>query len=200
MKNPSKTILTLLVTGFLSCPLFLPQVHAIPITGSVDMSGTATLDSTYLGSATQVTSFSGVTVGGSPTGAFTGTFGDSVSWNAFGWNPGAPVPSLWSFSDAGTGYTYTFDLAGVTIKAQDNYFLNLLGAGTLSITGNGSLYTPTAGVWSFTISNPLGGSHATYGFTFANSQTTVPDGGSAVALLGIALVGLEALRRRLRSA
>jgi hypothetical protein len=200
MKNPSKTILTLLVTGFLSCPLFLPQVHAIPITGSVDMSGTVALDSSFLGLATQANSFLGVTVGGLPTGSFTGTFGDSVSWNAFGWNPGAPVPSLWSFSDAGTGYTYTFNLAGVTIKAQDNYFLNLLGAGTLTITGNGSPYDPTAGVWSFTISNPLGGAHSNYTFSFANSQTTVPDGGSAVALLGIALAGLEALRRRLRSA
>jgi len=29
---------------------------------------------------------------------------------------------------------------------------------------------------------------------------TVPDGGSAIALLGIALIGLEALRRKLRTA
>jgi hypothetical protein len=34
---------------------------------------------------------------------------------------------------------------------------------------------------------------------FSASFTTLPDGGSAVALLGITLVGLEGLRRKLRA-
>jgi hypothetical protein len=42
--------------------------------------------------------------------------------------------------------------------------------------------------------------HTGAGLTTGDKDLTVPDGGSAVALLGIALVGVEALRRRLRSA
>ena len=34
-------------------------------------------------------------------------------------------------------------------------------------------------------------------FTFANSQTAIPDGGATIALLGVGLLGLGALRRKL---
>ena len=176
------------------------SLHAVPITGSIDMSGTAVLDSTLLGSATSATSFSSVTVGGVPTGAYVGTLGDSVSWSAFGWAPATtPVTPLWTFINAGTGYTYSFDLSTVTVVSQDNSFLNLSGTGTLDITGAGSPYTPTSGFWSFTISNPGGGAHQNFSFTFANSQTAagVPDGGSMIAMLGMAVLGLGALRRKL---
>jgi hypothetical protein len=188
--------LILLAAAFASCAALCQQAQAIGITGSIDMSGTATLDSTSLGSATAATGFSAVTVGGVPTGSFVGTLGDSVTWNPFGWNPPTtPVTPLWTFTDAGTGWTYTFDLGSVSVMSQSNTFLNLLGTGSLSITGAGSPYTTTAGVWSFTISNPTGLPHANFAFTFANSQTSVPDGGSAVALLGIALAGIEGARR-----
>ena len=176
------------------------SVQAIPITGTIDMSGTANLDSTLLGSATKATSFTAVTVGGVPTGAYVGTFGDSVAWNGFGWNPPTtPVNPLWSFTDAGTGFTYSFNLATVGVVSQDNSFLNILGTGSLTITGAGSPYDTTDGQWSFTISNPGGGSHANFAFTFANSQTgaTVPDGGMTVILLGTGLAGLGLLRRKL---
>ena len=84
---------------------------------------------------------------------------------------------------------------------QTNFFLNLLGTGTLFITGPGSPYDAagTSGAWSFTISNPTGTTHDTFAFTFANSQTAVPDSGSALALLGIALAGIEGVRRALRA-
>ncbi len=92
------------------------------------------------------------------------------------------------------GSTYSFDLNSVVVDSQDNNFLNLNGAGTLYKTGVGAA-DPTAGMWSFTISNPGGGGHANFAFTFANSQTSVPEGGSAVALLGLGLIGLGALRK-----
>jgi hypothetical protein len=202
MKTLSKTILTVLATGFLSCTLLCQNAGAVPITGSVDMSGTAFLNNVALGSATATTGYMGVTVGGIPTGAFTGTFGDSVTWSVFGWNPSTtPVSPLWHYMDAGTGFTYTFNLGSVSVMSQSNTFLNLLGSGTLFITGPGSPYDAagTSGVWSFTISNPTGGPHDTFAFTFANSQTAVPDSGSAVALLGIALAGIEGVRRALRA-
>ena len=202
MKTLSKTILTVLATGFLSCTFLCQNAGAIPITGSVDMSGTAFLNNAALGSATATTGYSAVTVGGIPTGSFAGTVGDSVTWSIFGWNPStAPVNPLWTYHDVGTGFTYAFNLGSVSVMNQSNTFLNLLGTGTLFITGPGSPYDAggTGGVWSFTISNPTGGPHANFAFTFANSQTAVPDSGSAVALLGIALAGIEGVRRALRA-
>ena len=169
-------------------------VQAIPITGVVDMSGTATLDSTTLGSATKATGFSAVTIGGAPTGNYAGTFGTAVSWAAFGWTPFvAPAPQpLWSFVSAGK--TFTFNLTSATVVSQNNSFLNLLGAGTLTETG----FDNTSGSWSFTISNAGGAAHPDFSFTFANSQTaSVPDGGLTVALLGAALSGLALIRRKL---
>ena len=203
MKTPSKTILTFLAAGFLSCTLLCQNAGAVPITGLVDMSGTAFLNNAALGSATAATGFAGVTVGGVPTGSFAGTFGDSVTWSAFGWNPStAPVNPLWTYSDVGTGFTYKFNLGSVSVSSQSNTFLNLLGTGTLFITGPGSTFDAagTSGTWSFTISNSNGLPRPTFAFTFANSQTAVaPDSGSAVALLGIALAGIEGVRRALRA-
>ena len=205
MKTLSKTILTVLAAGFLSCTLLCQNAGAIPITGTVDMSGTAFLNNTALGSATATTGYMSVTVGGIPTGSFTGTFGDSVTWSVFGWNPStAPVSPLWTYHDVGTGFNYSFNLGTVSVMTQTNFFLNLLGTGTLFITGPGSPYDAagTSGAWSFTISNPTGTTHDTFAFTFANSQTAipaVPDSGSAAALLGIALAGIEGARRVLRA-
>src|SRR5437762_7645771 len=202
MKTLSKTILTVLAAGFLSCTLLCQNAGAIPITGTVDMSGTAFLNNTALGSATATTGYMSVTVGGIPTGSFTGTFGDSVTWSVFGWNPStAPVSPLWTYHDVGTGFNYSFNLGTVSVMTQTNFFLNLLGTGTLFITGPGSPYDAagTSGAWSFTISNPTGTTHDTFAFTFANSQTAVPNSGSALALLGIALAGIEGVRRALRS-
>jgi hypothetical protein len=171
---------------------------AIPITGSIDMSGSVLLDNAFLGSADAALAFGPSTVGGIPTGAYAGTFGDSVAWTPFGWDPStAPVLPLWSFFDGGTGWTYSFSLTSVSVAFQSNSFLNLLGSGVLDITG-GDPFDPTPGDWSFTISNPGGGKHANFAFTFANSQTAaeVPDGGATAMLLGVGLVAIGALRRK----
>ncbi|HEY6226601.1 MAG TPA: VPDSG-CTERM sorting domain-containing protein [Verrucomicrobiae bacterium] len=194
-----KTLKALSLTIALASALTAP-VQAIMINGSIDMSGTATLNNTLLGSASAATGFSAVTVGGTPTGSFTGTFGDAVTWSAFSWPSSTTVAPLWVFTDAGTGWTYSFNLDNVTVKSQDNEFLNLKGNGVLSITGDllhPSPYDSTTGAWSFTISNPGGGAHSNFDFTFANSQTAVPDGGATIALLGVGLLGLGALRRKI---
>jgi hypothetical protein len=177
-------------------------VQAIPITGEVDMSGTVTLangsgPTTLLGNATKATAFTGVTVGGVPTGNFAGSFSSIATWVGFGWSPFvAPATQpLWYFDYAGNHFS--FDLTSVTVMHQDNSFLNLLGSGTLKETG---VVNPdnTTGAWSFTISNAGGGAHSDFSFTFANSQTAaVPDGGLTVALLGAALSGLALIRRKL---
>jgi hypothetical protein len=193
----TQTLRNLLGVGLLTVVLVSGKSQAAYISGSVDMSGTAILDNTLLGSATSATSFMAVSVGGIPTGAFAGTAGDSVTWSAFGWNPSTtPVTPLWTYFDGGTGWTYTFDLLTISVDSQDNKFLNLLGSGMLTITGAGSPYVATPGQWSFTISNPGGGSHANFAFTFANSQTAVPDGGTTLTLLGLGVGAVELIRRR----
>jgi hypothetical protein len=181
-----------LLTGILALGMAI-AAQAVPITGSIDMSGTATLNSTFLGSATAATAFNAVTVGGTPTGTFTGTFGAPVTWGAFTWPSNVPVNPLWTFTFGGN--TYSFDLAHVTVSSQSNFFLNLLGSGTLHATG----FDDTPGLWSFSISNPTGGPHANFQFTFQNSQTAagVPDGGTTVMLLGSALTVIGLIRRKL---
>jgi hypothetical protein len=183
-----------LLTGILALGMVI-AAQAIPITGAIDMSGTATLNSMFLGNATAASAFTGVTVGGAPTGTFAGTFGASVTWSAFSWPSNVLVAPLWTFVFGAN--TYSFDLAHVSVFSQSNEFLNLTGSGTFHVTG----FDDTPGFWSFTISNPGGGPHPNFEFTFANSQTAtgVPDGGMTVALLGIAFVVLEGLRRKLHS-
>jgi VPDSG-CTERM motif len=53
----------------------------------------------------------------------------------------------------------------------------------------------TSGTWAFSIQN-AGGNHTF--LSFSANVATVPDGGSAVALLGIGLGLIEFIRRNVR--
>jgi hypothetical protein len=189
--------LKVLSLAFATASALTLSVHAVSITGNIQMSGTATLDNTALGSASAASGFTAVTVAGTPTGSFTGTGGDSVTWTGFNWPSSTTVPLLWSFSDVGTGATYSFDLNNVHVVAQDNFFLNLRGEGVLRITGGTTSYDDTTGSWSFTVTNDTGTTHDNFQFGFSNSQTAVPDGGATIALLGVGLLGLGTLRRKI---
>ena len=68
-------------------------------------------------------------------------------------------------------------------------FLNVTATGTL----HGAGFDDTAGTFTFTVT----GTGVRFGFA-ANTVAAAPDGGSAVALLGLALAGVEVLRRKLR--
>ena len=176
-------------------------VQATPITGSISMNGTATLNSKSLNLATAATSLSGVTESGATaSGSFAGVAAaDSVAWVGFAFTGGSASP-LWIFTDALTGYTYSFALTTDSISTQSSTFLNISGVGTLSITGIGSPYTATPGAWTFTISDALGTPSPNFNFTFANSNTgagNVPDGGTTAMLLGAGLSGLALLKRKL---
>ena len=84
------------------------------------------------------------------------------------------------------GNTYSFDLVTLSLDQQGHNTLNLSGMGNLDITG----FDTTPGMWVFT-ANQGGGT-----FSFSSSNASVPEGGSALILLGLGLVGLEALRRK----
>ena len=193
MKTPSKTILTLLVIGVVSCGLFSQQAQAVPITGGISLAGNYVTNTGNLNTATAFNSFPTVlvmSVSGSYTGVGTGPLlSPVVTMPAFSFNPfSSSVTPLWTFMSAGS--TYSFDLTALTSRLQPgNLTLTLEGTGTLHITG----FTDTPGDWVFTANQRS----AT--FSFSSSNGAVPDSGSAVALLGIALAGIEGVRRALRA-
>ena len=128
------------------------------------------------------------------SGSYTG-LGELVAYTNFSFDgsgniSGGTVSPLWSYSDSGN--TFTFDLASpITVNSVSNSFLQLIGTGTAFINGSDA----TAGTWSIT-GNKTG---VNFHFTAASVTTAVPDGGSAVALLGLALAGIEGARRLIGS-
>ena len=195
MKNPSKTVLAILATGLLSCTLFNQRAQALPavlIQGNIQFGGEVQFDTNSLATATKVVTwfdvfhnagFSSVT---SATGDFAGIAPGTSAAMAQPWifNPSTPTPGLWSVGG------FTFDLLSSTVVTQNASTLVIEGSGTVS--GNG--FDPTAMDWSFTTQSSGGRTNTT--FSFSANGVAVPDGGSAVALLGLALVGVEVLRRK----
>jgi hypothetical protein len=163
-------------------------VRAGPITGSIEMNGSYSLNGVL--TATAFTSFSGWTVDGGllgPTGTFAGTAGDAVTMTPFTFKSfTGPLDPLWTF--VAGGVTYSFDLTSVTGVA-------VLGAVVLSGNGwltDGVAGDTTAGTWSFTGGLGKGGT-----LTIASAPASVPDGGATVVLLGVALSGLGFIRKKL---
>jgi VPDSG-CTERM motif len=195
MKNTLKMTLAGLAVGLLSCGLFSQQAQAAQISGDIQFAGEVQFDTNSLATATTVVTwfdvfhnagFSNVT---SATGDFAGIApGTQASMpNSWIFNPSTATPGLWSVGG------FTFDLLSATVVVQNAKTLSIEGTGIVS--GNG--FDPTAMDWSFTTQSAGGKTRTTFSFS-GNGVTGVPDGGSAVALLGIALIGIEVLRRKLR--
>jgi hypothetical protein len=188
MKTPSKTILTLLVIGVVSCGLFSQQAQAVPITGGISLAGLYATNTGNLNNATAFTSFMAVVT--SVSGSYTGVpFGTSVTMNPFTFSPfSSSVTPLWTFMFAAKTYSFDLTVLSSVLQPGDDT-LTLKGTGTLHITN----FDPTPGTWVFTANQKNDT------FSFSSSNGTVPDSGSAVALLGIALAGIEGVRRALRA-
>ena len=179
-----KTILAVLAIGALSSALFSQQAQATPINGIINFAGAVKLNGPF-GTATAVTTWLNTHVEAGSTGDFASIPVNTAATFTAPWqfSPSTPVPALWSVAG------FTFDLLSSTVIMHTNSVLAIEGTGVVS--GNG--FTPTQMTWSFTTQN-RGGST----FSFSATGATVPDGGSAVALLGLALTGLEVVRRKLR--
>jgi hypothetical protein len=164
----------------------------------------------------------GANVVASGTGAInlTGlTFNGTSSFSAIGINPGAAVMLVGSTGvtvDTYTGFTgpTSFGSGGATFASMssgDNVGVNVpFGPGVISVpqgyvsnaalsdsmTFNSATFaslglTPGAHTWRW------GTNGANQFFRIVIGPNTVPDGGSTVSLLGCALLGLAALRRKL---
>ncbi|MGI9087624.1 MAG: hypothetical protein ACR2HH_07800 [Chthoniobacterales bacterium] len=194
MKNPTKALMATFAVALLACSVFTQQAQAIPISGGISLAGTYRTDTGDINTAKSFTSFSGVFVTSVAGSYSTVSPGQSVTQNGFTFNPfSGPVIPLWTFMSGGR--TYSFDLTALTGRDQpgDNT-LTLRGFGTLHISGTGPTYDDTVGTWVFT-ANQGGGT-----FSFSSSNSAIPEGGSALALLGLGLVAVEALRRKLATA
>ena len=169
------------------------SIEAVPITGSVEIQGIATLTpiGAPLGTATGVDGTNGVVSSG--FGSFAGTAGALVSLAPFTFNPATTPVNMWSFTVG--SLTYSFDLTSMVLGTDDSSLLTISGSGTLTITGDGSNWDPTTGNWTYQIAstNPDG----VYGQFNYQSNTTVPDGGLTAILLGSALSGLTMLRKKI---
>jgi hypothetical protein len=185
--NLSKTILAIAI----ACTLGFAgeQAKAAQINGLLNIEGTATFDTTSLGSASSVVSFDAVTVGGGNTGDFLAVApGTAVAMaSPYVFNPSTSTPLLWSVGG------FTFSLTASSVDFQTNTFLAISGTGI--ILGGG--FDPTPGVWAFTSQAPDGMSHPTFTFSAGTvAVPSVPEGGMTVALLGAGLIGLVFFRAK----
>ena len=152
------------------------------------------MDSIFLGSATTVVTWFDIFLNPghanvlSSDGDFSVVLPGTQSDMFNGWvfNPSTPTLGLWSVGG------FTFDLTSATIISQSNFFLNVLGTGTVS--GNG--FDPTAATFSFTVDNSNG--QPRFRFGFAAESASLPDGGATVMLLGAGLSALGMARRFLK--
>ena len=193
---PLKTISIILAVSS-----FALSVQAIPtsIAGSVSFSGTSTIDGTSFVTATKFTRFQDVFVAADSalTGDYVGTSGATVTVTPFTWAPSTastPISPLWSF--VSKGKTYSFDLSVMHLDYSSPTGLLLSGLGTAHITGAGVEKLDTTGRWDFS-AQTLGGSTFTFSATTTvPNPSTVPDGGSTVAMLGASMLGLGFIGRK----
>jgi len=161
----------------------------------IDITGVVRLDTNSLATATSIEQWllppqvdRGLVVATEGT-AFAPVLGaDATMNNSLQFGMGANP--LWTVG----GYSFTLDSANfgvVTIGTSPPF---LVGSGLGVITGNG--ITPTPAEWSFSTQGRLSSNTVSYSSRTAVLPQSVPDGGSAIALLGLALGGMEVLRRR----
>lgn len=186
----STTIRALLFIGLVSYGLSSPRANAVQITGDIDFQGNVTLDTNSFGTATSVIQFrngqTGVAGGLTVTDA-TGSF-SSITLGSFAafatpysFRPGSPYPNFWQVGG------FNFNLLSSTVVTQNAFFIEVHGTGI--VTGNG--YDPTPGTCLFSVFTDNGATRA-YG-NFA--PAALPEGGSALLYLGMALIGLESFHR-----
>jgi hypothetical protein len=174
-----------------------PVTLGSSIEGNINFAGAVHLDNNNLAKATTVVTWFDVfnnpgktSVVPGATGAFSGIAPGTSATMAQPWifNPSTPTTALWSVGG------FTFDLLSASIVSQSATFLNVLGTGIIS--GNG--FNPTSATWGFTVNDSNGRSHMMFSFA-ANNNSSVPDGGMTVTLLGVALCALGIGRRFMMS-
>ena len=184
--NALKLIATIAIGAFAAS-----SASGAPINGDINISGSGTLNGTGINDATSLTSIT-ATVGNGSTGDFAGiASGTAVSfedlnWTTAGYTGALAIDNFWSVTSGGV--TYTFDLATITTNQVVSGTLVIQGTGTAQATG----FTDNPG-GIFSLSSSSSGTSISF-----SSTTSVPDSGHTAALLGLGMLGLAGLAKRLR--
>jgi len=197
----SKIILAVLGTALVMSGLLSQSAQAVPINGSIGFNGSG-FGSTSGGTST-LTFNNPMTVDmkfGDYAGIPSGTTANFAPISFTGSGNTAVLTSSnspqWTLTSGGT--TYRFNLLSLTTATLASTTVSLSGQGVATISGAINR-DPTFASFS------VQGTGNSFTFTIIQSSTSasgqqVPDGGSAIALLGVAVMGLEVLRRKLRAA
>ncbi len=165
----------------------LSSAQATPITGMLNIAGTANFNTSSLTTASSAT-FSDVLVLGGNTGTFASfAVGTPVVMASYTFDPSTITNGLWSVNG------FTFNLLSSTVEQRTATFLSVSGTGI--ITGPAG-FDATPGVWAFTSQNAGGHPHDTFSFSANTEGGAVPDSGMTLALLGTGLMGLAAFRAK----
>ena len=167
---------------------FALSAQATPITGILNIAGTANFNTPSLANASAAT-FADVIVLGGNTGTFAGfAVGTPVVMASYTFDPSTITNGLWSVN----GFTFNLTASLVQLPRTAT-FLSITGTGT--ITGPAG-FDATPGTWAFTSQNAGGRPHDTFSFSANTEAGAVPDGGMTLALLGAGLMGLAAFRAK----
>lgn len=112
------------------------------------------------------------------------TWASPLVFNPF---PALGYTPVWTATKGGV--TASFDLLTLNIVSQSNTFLELSGTGIMKLTG----FQDTPGIFR------ISGDQTGQTFGFSSTANSLPEGGSAIALLGLALLGVEGARRRMKA-
>jgi|GEM_PF-1320532 hypothetical protein len=180
--------------GIVAAVIAVTSVHAVPINGTIAMGGELNLNTSSMATATAVSSWPSVYVV-----ADSGAFGSisaftQVNMSTSAWifspAPGVALNNLWNVGG------FQFDFTSDTVS-QSGSFLDITGTGTMTATG----YDPTTFNWNLGLEQPTTTGPMEFTFSAAAGASAggapVPDGGLTVAFLGLALAGIEGLRRKL---
>ena len=196
----SKTILAVLGTAVLG--LMSQSAQAVPITGSIGFNGSGF--GSQSGNQSTLT-FNNPMMVDIRTGDYLSVPGGTpANFAPIVWSGSGTSAMLlsnnspeWTITTGGT--TYSFNLLSLTSATMNNGAVSLQGTGIAFISGAINR-DPTFATFS------VQGTGNNFTFEIIQSSTTtnpnqrVPDGGSAIALLGMGVMGLEVLRRKLRAA
>jgi VPDSG-CTERM motif len=169
---------------------FALSAQATQISGDIDFVAEVVFDSTSLGSASQVNTWNMAEVSGTSGDFSSIANGTNVSFQApYVFNPPTAYATLWAVGG------FSFNLVNSTVITQSNFALVIIGTGTVSGIG----FDTTPGTWSFAVTQSNGGTSTEFSFQGNSTATPTPDSGSTVALLGVALFTVGALRAKFRS-
>jgi len=214
MKKTTKLLLATATAGF---GLFCQHANATFLNGEIDFKGygvlgdNGTFTSVSFTSSTstineQQTVLDSNVTGGGDNYSILAPYGQTVDFNPIAFtdstkalmSPIAPT-ALWSIQTSNDFDFYLTSLTSVVYNSSSpSGGVTLIGAGYVTGTG----FTNTNATYTLEGSY-LGqvGSTIYYSFSVLDSTTSqgsgVPDGGATMALLGISLVGVEAIRRAL---